>query len=85
MIRKYHDRESVIAAYETLRRSVNCTIVRAYDAYSHKIGSHKCEEGQIYIEPQGFCVLAGVGKEVDGHVIPYVKGQKEYNVEVIMG
>ena len=37
--------------------------VRAYDAYSNKVGSHECEEGQIYIEPQGFCVLAGVGKE----------------------
>ena len=35
--------------------------VRAYDAYSHKVGSKECEEGQIYIEPQGFCVLAGVG------------------------
>jgi cellobiose phosphorylase len=29
--------------------------VRAYDAFSHKVGSHECEEGQIYIEPQGFC------------------------------
>ena len=37
--------------------------VRAYDAYSKKIGSKECEEGQIYIEPQGFCVLAGVGVE----------------------
>ncbi len=35
--------------------------VRAYDAYSQKIGSQECKEGQIYIEPQGFCVLAGVG------------------------
>ena len=35
--------------------------VRAYDAYSHKVGSKECREGQIYIEPQGFCVLAGVG------------------------
>ena len=35
--------------------------VRAYDAYSHKVGSRECREGQIYIEPQGFCVLAGVG------------------------
>jgi cellobiose phosphorylase len=35
--------------------------VRAYDAFSHKVGSKECEEGQIYIEPQGFCVLAGVG------------------------
>ena len=37
--------------------------VRAYDAYSKKIGSKECEEGQIFIEPQGFCVLAGIGVE----------------------
>ena len=35
--------------------------VRAYDAYSNKVGSKECKEGQIYIEPQGFCVLAGIG------------------------
>jgi cellobiose phosphorylase len=35
--------------------------IRAYDAYSHKVGSKECEEGQIFIEPQGFCVLAGIG------------------------
>ena len=35
--------------------------LRAYDAYSHKVGSQECEEGQIFIEPQGFCVLAGIG------------------------
>ena len=35
--------------------------LRAYDAYSHKVGSKECEEGQIYIEPQGFCTLAGIG------------------------
>lgn len=37
--------------------------IRAYDAEGEKIGSKECEEGQIYIEPQGFCVLAGVGVE----------------------
>ena len=35
--------------------------VRAYDANSNPVGSHTCEEGQIYIEPQGMCVMAGVG------------------------
>ena len=35
--------------------------VRAYDAYGNKVGSKECEEGQIFIEPQGFCALAGVG------------------------
>ena len=34
--------------------------LRAYDAFGEKIGSKECEEGQIFIEPQGFCVLAGV-------------------------
>ena len=37
--------------------------IRAYDANGNKVGSNECEEGKIYIEPQGFCVLAGVGKE----------------------
>ena len=37
--------------------------LRAYDAAGKKVGSRECEEGQIYIEPQGFCALAGVGME----------------------
>jgi len=35
--------------------------LRAYDDFGHKVGSHECEEGQIFIEPQGFCILAGIG------------------------
>jgi cellobiose phosphorylase len=35
--------------------------LRAYDAYGNKVGSNECEDGRIYIEPQGFCVMAGVG------------------------
>ncbi|MDD5828146.1 MAG: glycosyl transferase [Lachnospira sp.] len=35
--------------------------LRAYDASGKKVGSHECEEGQIFIEPQGFCVMAGIG------------------------
>lgn len=35
--------------------------VRAYDAFGKKIGSRECEEGQIFIEPQGFCIMAGIG------------------------
>ena len=37
--------------------------LRAYDARGEKVGSHECEEGQIFIEPQGFCVMAGLGLE----------------------
>lgn len=35
--------------------------VRAYDAFEQKVGSKECEEGKIFIEPQGMCVIAGVG------------------------
>ena len=35
--------------------------LRAYDAFGNKVGSYTNKEGQIYIEPQGMCVMAGVG------------------------
>ena len=35
--------------------------LRAYDNFGYKIGSKECKEGQIFIETQGFCVLAGIG------------------------
>lgn len=34
---------------------------RAYDAFGNPVGSRSCEEGQIFIEPQGMCVMAGIG------------------------
>ena len=37
--------------------------LRAYEASSNKVGSHECEEGRIYIEPQGWAIMAGVGTE----------------------
>lgn len=37
--------------------------LRAYDAFGRPVGSHTNEEGQIYVEPQGFCVMAGLGRE----------------------
>ncbi|MFI5359270.1 MAG: GH36-type glycosyl hydrolase domain-containing protein [Halanaerobiales bacterium] len=35
--------------------------LRAYDYFGNKIGSRENEEGQIYIEPQGFCIMGGLG------------------------
>ena len=32
-----------------------------YDAFGHVIGGEECEEGKIFIEPQGMCVMAGIG------------------------
>jgi len=34
---------------------------RAYDDYGRPLGSRENEEGQIFIEPQGMCVMAGLG------------------------
>ncbi len=35
--------------------------VRAYDDFGRKVGSKECKEGQIFIESQGMCVMAGIG------------------------
>jgi len=35
--------------------------LRAYDNFGQEVGSHKCEQGQIFIEPQGICAMAGIG------------------------
>lgn len=37
--------------------------IRAYDYYGNKIGSNECEEGKIFIESNGWCTMAGIGKE----------------------
>ena len=61
--------------------------LRAYDAAGNKVGSRECAEGKIYIEPQGFCTLAGVGLETGQarkameSVRNYLLG--EYGVELL--
>jgi|WetSurMetagenome_2_1015567.scaffolds.fasta_scaffold00319_17 cellobiose phosphorylase len=37
--------------------------IRAYDYYGRKIGSNENEEGKIFIESNGWCTMAGIGKE----------------------
>ena len=36
---------------------------RAFDAFGRVVGGKECEEGRIFIEPQGMCVMAGIGRE----------------------
>jgi cellobiose phosphorylase len=36
---------------------------RAYDFFGDVVGSAENDEGQIWIEPQGICVMAGIGLE----------------------
>jgi cellobiose phosphorylase len=38
---------------------------RAYDFFGKVVGSKECAEGQIFIEPQGMCIVAGIGLEND--------------------
>ena len=35
--------------------------LRAYDDFGERVGSASCEEGQIFVEPQCMCVMAGIG------------------------
>ncbi|GHU33291.1 glycosyl transferase [Spirochaetia bacterium] len=50
--------------------------LRAYDGYGNKVGSDECPEGKIFIEPQGMCVMAGVGIE-SGHAKKALESVKE--------
>ena len=36
---------------------------RAYDDFGRPVGSQECQEGQIFIEPQGIFTMAGLGTE----------------------
>ena len=71
-------RKEVSVMYETVLKDGwdGKWFVRAYDAYSHKVGSAECEEGQIFIEPQGFCVMAGIGVK-EGNAVTALDSVKE--------
>ncbi len=61
--------ESVRAAASEMARVVDKAgwdgswFLRAYDNFGHPVGSQTCDQGKIYIEPQGMCVMAGLGVE----------------------
>ena len=49
---------------------------RAYDFFGNPIGSATNEEGQIFIEPQGICVMAGIGA-ADGRAVRALASVRE--------
>ena len=51
--------------------------LRAYDNAGAKIGSKECDEGKIFIESQGFCVMAGIGKET-GEALKALESVKKH-------
>lgn len=71
---KHDIAESAKKAVEDMEKAVMAHgydgewFLRAYDAFGNKIGSHENEESKIFIEPQSFCVMAGLGLE-DGKAL----------------
>ena len=85
--------QAVLAAVADMERAIETAgwdgewFVRAYDAFSNPVGSSKCEEGKIFIEPQGMCVMAGVGKD-DGKAVKALDSVRKhllgkYGVELL--
>lgn len=50
--------------------------LRAYDYYGNKVGSRENQEGQFFIEPQGFCIMAGIGLD-DGRAETALKNVEQ--------
>ncbi|MFV0286276.1 MAG: GH36-type glycosyl hydrolase domain-containing protein [Demequina sp.] len=50
--------------------------LRAYDYYGNKVGTHETQDGQIWIEPQGYCIMGGVGVE-DGKAVQALDSVRE--------
>lgn len=50
---------------------------RAYDDFGRVLGSRENDEGQIFIEPQGMCAMAGLGLE-DGRALQALDSVAEY-------
>lgn len=55
--------------------------IRAYDDEGKKMGSKECEEGKIFIEPQGFMVMSEVGKDVGADIKALNSIDKYLNTE----
>ncbi len=96
-IAKHYGKEDDVAKTEKYLKLINDAIlkdgwdgewfIRAYDAYSQKIGSKECEDGKIYIESNGFCTYAGVGHELGYGKLALKSVEKylenDYGVEIL--
>lgn len=51
--------------------------LRAYDASGNKIGSKENEEGKIFIESQGWCIIGGIGLE-NGFAFKSLESVRKY-------
>ena len=87
-----HEAERVLDAVHATERAVQEHgwdgewFLRAYDAFGGKVGSRENLEGQIFVEPQGFCTMAGIGGEAFGKkALASVREQLvgDYGVELL--
>ncbi|MGC9469438.1 MAG: GH36-type glycosyl hydrolase domain-containing protein [Anaerolineae bacterium] len=58
---RYRDAAEEMAATTWEHGWDGAWFLRAYDAFGQKVGSASCDEGKIFIEPQGICIMAGLG------------------------
>ena len=75
--------DKIREGYELVRKAVEVYgwdgewFLRAYDYYGSRVGSKECEEGKIFIEPQGWCIMGGVGLE-DGRARKALDSVEKY-------
>lgn len=72
-IARHYGRAEQAATYEAQAEAMAGTVLahgwdgewflRAYDRFGDPVGSRRCREGRIFIEPQGICAMAGIGLE----------------------
>ncbi len=72
LCRRMGDDAEAVRAEEHVRRMEDAVrtygwdgewYLRAYDFFGNKIGSAENEEGKLFIESQGWCAMAGIGRE----------------------
>ena len=64
----YHDEAVTIEAAVKAHGWDGNWFLRAYDHFGDRVGSSTCDEGQIFVEPQGICIMAGMGLD-DGRAL----------------
>ncbi|MEJ2627925.1 MAG: glycosyl transferase, partial [bacterium] len=82
-INKYQEAKNAQVHINKMKKAIDKNgwdgewFIRAYDHYGKKVGSSKCEEGKIFIESQGMCIMGGIGLE-DGRALTALNAVKKY-------
>ena len=67
LINKHDEKERITKQIELMKENILKNawdgewFIRAFDAFGTPIGSKVCDDGKIFIESQGMCVMAGIG------------------------